>query len=80
MTNYNFTKDDFLIMSKCMSLGFICYAVAIKAGNKPLVVMEVQYQENVPKRSSQPPFDQKYLGYKMFQVYKQFYERIKNKI
>jgi len=80
MINYSFSNEEFLIMSKCFSLGFICYAVAERSGNKPLVTLEVQYQNNPPKRSSQPAFEQKYLGYKSLQVYKQFYEKIKNKI
>ena len=79
MINYNPSKDEFLIISKCLSLGFKCYPRAIAPGNRPLVVLEVDYNGK-PIPSRQPPFDQKYLSYKTFKVYEQFYNKIKDKI
>lgn len=80
MTNYNPTFDEFKIMSLCLSLGFKCYAVATSSGNKPQVTLEIQYRNNQPKKSSEPPFDQKYLAYKTFDVYHKFYNKIKDKL
>lgn len=79
MVNYFPSKEDMFIKSKCLSLGFKCYPKAIKPGRSSLVVLEVDYNGRIIY-SKEPAFEQKYIAYKVHQVYKQFYEKIKDKI
>lgn len=80
MVDYYPSKEERLIQSKCISLGIIVCPKAIEpTKKKSLVTIEVDYKGTL-KPSSQPPFEQKYLTYKIMQVYKAFYEKIKDKL
>jgi len=76
MVNYYPSNEERLIMSKCIKLGILCKPKAVLPGNRPLVTIEVVIGNKPPKLSSQPPFEQKYLTYRIIQTYKAFYEKI----
>lgn len=79
MKSYYPSDSERLIISKCISLGFTVYVVATRQGNNPPVVLEVNFNGRIIP-SSEPEFDQKYSCYKITDVYKKFYNKIKNKL
>ena len=76
MKHYYPTKEEVAIQSKMMALGFKVYPIVqVKKVKWSPVILAYEYRGKVHK-SKQPPFEQKYLTYRIHQLYQMLYNKI----
>lgn len=73
--HYFATRTETKVMSICLKYGYQVYPhIDTYSKYWPLVRLAYQYKNEKPAYSKKQPFNQKYLGYEIHQLYKLIYE------